>query len=132
MGNISSRPRSIAKERTSFEKSEYPENEPIGPTMPKPGPILLKQAATAEKFVSKSKGASSKDNNRKIKKANSTIYVLDKAIVPSVLVECGFLSNAEETEKLCDKEYRRDIATVLVMAIDDYISSLSEENKANK
>lgn len=62
------------------------------------------------------------DNNRKIKKATSTIYVLDKAVVPAVLVECGFLSNAAETEKLCDKEYRRDLATMLYMAIDGYLS----------
>ncbi len=71
------------------------------------------------------------DNNRKIKKANSTIYVLDKAVVPAVLVECGFLSNAAETEKLCDKEYRRDLATMLFMAIDDYFSPTDEENTTN-
>ena len=86
----------------------------------------------AQNIQSFAKELLQKDNNRKIKKANSTIYVLDKAVVPSVLVECGFLSNAEETEKLCDKEYRRDIATMLFMAIDDYISSVSEENKTNK
>lgn len=63
------------------------------------------------------------DNNRKVKKSNATIYVLDKAVVPAVLVECGFLSNAAENEKLCDKEYRRDIATVLFMALDSYLSS---------
>lgn len=64
-----------------------------------------------------------KENNRKVKKSNATIYVLDKAVVPAVLVECGFLSNAAENERLCDKEYRRDIATVLFMAIDSYFSS---------
>ena len=60
-GKISSRPKSMAKERTIFEKSLYCAYEPIGPTIPKPGPMLLKQAATAEKFVSKSNGAFSKD-----------------------------------------------------------------------
>ncbi|MBQ2252149.1 MAG: N-acetylmuramoyl-L-alanine amidase [Clostridia bacterium] len=82
----------------------------------------------AQNIQSFAKELLQKDNDRKIKKANSTIYVLDKAVVPSVLVECGFLSNAAETEGLCDKEYRRDIATMLFMAIDDYISSLSAEN----
>ncbi|MBE6606945.1 MAG: hypothetical protein E7633_00110 [Ruminococcaceae bacterium] len=85
----------------------------------------------AQNIQSFTKTLLQKDNNRQIKKANSTIYVLDKAVVPSVLVECGFLSNAAETEKLCDKEYRRDIATLLFMAIDDYILSLSAENKVN-
>ena len=72
------------------------------------------------------------DNNRKVKKANSTIYVLDKALVPAVLVECGFLSNSAEAEKLCDKEYRRDLATLIFMAIDDYVCSEGAENKINK
>lgn len=66
-----------------------------------------------------------KDNDRKMKKSNATIYVLDKAVVPAVLVECGFLSNAAENERLCDKEYRRDIATVLFMSLDSYLSSQS-------
>ena len=71
------------------------------------------------------------DNNRKIKKADATIYVLDKAVVPAVLVECGFLSNAAETERLCDKEYRRDLATVLFIAIDGYFSSGGEGEAQN-
>ena len=54
-GNISSRPRSIAKDRISFERGEYPAKLDAGPTAPNPGPTLLKQADTAVKFVSKSK-----------------------------------------------------------------------------
>lgn len=73
-----------------------------------------------------------KDNKRQIKKADSTIYVLDKAVVRAVLVECGFLSNAEETAKLCDKEYRRDIATLIFMAIDSFVLTGYSENTADK
>ncbi len=86
----------------------------------------------AQNIQSFAKTLLQKDNNRQIKKANSTIYVLDKAVVPAVLVECGFLSNAAETEKLCDKEYRRDLATLIFMAIDDCVSSLSEGNITDK
>ncbi|MBR2431824.1 MAG: N-acetylmuramoyl-L-alanine amidase, partial [Clostridia bacterium] len=64
--------------------------------------------------------------------ADSTIYVLDKAVVRAVLVECGFLSNAEETAKLCDKEYRRDIATLIFMAIDSFVLTGYSENTADK
>ena len=85
----------------------------------------------AQNIQSFAKNLLQNDNNRQIKKANSTIYVLDKAVVPAVLVECGFLSNAAETEKLCDKEYRRDLATLIFMAIDDYVSSANEEKTAN-
>ncbi len=85
----------------------------------------------AQNIQSFAKELLQKDNNRKIKKATSTIYVLDKAVVPAVLVECGFLSNAAETDKLCDKEYRRDLATMLFMAIDSHFSLNSEENTTN-
>ncbi len=67
-----------------------------------------------------------KDNNRQVKGANATIYVLDKASVPAILVECGFLSNAAENERLCDKEYRRDVASTLFLALD---SHLQNQNK---
>ena len=63
-GNISRRPKSMAKERTAFENSEYSAKEPAGPTTPKPGPMLLKQAVTAEKFASKSKGAPSNETSK--------------------------------------------------------------------
>ncbi len=81
----------------------------------------------ADNIQSFAKDLLQNDNNRKIKKADYKIYVLDKAVVPAVLVECGFLSNAAETQKLCDKEYRRDLATMLFMAIDDYLSSAPQE-----
>ena len=62
-GYISSLPRSIVAESTIFENAEYPENEPIGPTAPNPGPIWLYHAATAVKFVSKSNGSRQRRRN---------------------------------------------------------------------
>ena len=45
-----------------------------------------------------------------------------KHLLPAVLVECGFLSNVAEEKKLCDENYRKDIASVLFLALDDYLS----------
>ncbi len=81
----------------------------------------------AQNIQSLAKDLLQSDNNRKIKKADYKIYVLDKAVVRAVLVECGFLSNVAETEKLCDREYRRDLATVIFMAIESYLSELPQE-----
>lgn len=67
------------------------------------------------------------ENDRKVKKADSTIYVLDKATVPAVLVECGFLSNEEETALLCSNEYRKLLASVIFEALDGYISEKSTD-----
>ena len=69
MGNISSLPKSIAIDNTIFEKGEYAAKFDVGPTAARPGPILLKQAAVAVKFVSKSKASPvSKDSKIKITK----------------------------------------------------------------
>ena len=63
MGNISSLPRSIAKERSSFEKGEYAKKFDAGPTASRPGPMLLKQAAVAVKLVSMEKGSMLRSRN---------------------------------------------------------------------
>jgi len=38
-----------------------------------------------------------------------------------VIVECGFLSNPEEYEKLKDEEYQKKIADVLAESISIYL-----------
>ncbi len=56
-------------------------------------------------------------NNRKIKAATSSIYLLRHAKTPAVLVECGFLSTPLECEQLCDPVYQQKLALVLFDAI---------------
>lgn len=55
IGNISSLPAIILKQKISFEKSENSEKLPYGPTFPIPGPMLFMVAVTAVKLVEKSK-----------------------------------------------------------------------------
>ncbi|MCI8582191.1 MAG: N-acetylmuramoyl-L-alanine amidase [Dorea sp.] len=60
------------------------------------------------------------DNNRKAK-ANDTYYLLKRTEPPTIIVECGFLSNWEEAELLKDKEYQESIAEAIVEGIKAYI-----------
>ena len=53
------------------------------------------------------------NNTRSIKKADSSIYILDKATIPAVLVECGFLSNHEELSLLKSDSYQRKLSIML-------------------
>lgn len=47
----------------------------------------------------------------RIREANAgDYYVLRNAVMPAVLVECGFLSNAEEEKELLDGAYQRRVA----------------------
>ncbi len=56
-------------------------------------------------------------NNRKVKQADSSIYLLDRAVTPSVLIECGFLSNSEECALLNDNAYRKKLVLSILCGI---------------
>ena len=59
--------------------------------------------------------------NTKEAKANDTYYILKKTEVPTVIAECGFLSNYEEAEKLITEDYQRKMAEAIVKGILQYI-----------
>lgn len=61
------------------------------------------------------------ENKRQVK-ANDSYYLLKKTGVPIVIVECGFLSNSEEAEKLCTPEYQERVAWAIHMGILQYLN----------
>ena len=61
------------------------------------------------------------DNTRAIK-ANDSYYLLKKTEIPIVIVECGFLSNRAEADKLCTPEYQDRIAWAIHMGILQYLN----------
>lgn len=56
------------------------------------------------------------DNDRKAKPIPDGIYLFDHVSCPSLLVECGFLSNGEEAALLCTEPYQRKVALALAGA----------------
>lgn len=60
------------------------------------------------------------DNTRKCKKAGSEIFILNKSTVPTVLIECGFLSNELEAKKLKDEEYQKKLAYCIFLGFLEY------------
>lgn len=61
-------------------------------------------------------------NTRKAKATGDKIYVLKGNEIPSALVECGFLSNTAEAEKLKTPEYQRKVAWGIYLGIMKYFS----------
>ncbi len=61
------------------------------------------------------------DNDRAVKPAGSSIYVLDNIIHPAVLVECGFLSNDGEVLLLCDSVYQKKLSASVFSALFNYL-----------
>ena len=64
----------------------------------------------------------SPQNNRKTKPAGSNIYLLDRFEYPAILIECGFLSNPEERDKLNTESYQKELAACFFVAILQYLS----------
>ena len=60
--------------------------------------------------------------NTRVIKANDSYYLLKKTGTPIVIVECGFLSNYAEAEKLTTEEYQEKIAWALHMGILKYLN----------
>ena len=61
------------------------------------------------------------ENTRELKKAADTVYLLHNTTVPAAFVECGFLSNPEELEKLKSAEYQKQMAFAIACGFVDYM-----------
>lgn len=50
------------------------------------------------------------------------IYMYKKLSIPGVLVECGFISNANERKKLQDEKYQQEIANAITNGVINYFT----------
>lgn len=58
------------------------------------------------------------ENKRQIKKADKDLYLLyNNTVTPAVLVECGFISNPGEAEKLKESTYQDQVAMTICYAL---------------
>lgn len=78
-------------------------------------------ADLAECVRLKIKEALQPENTRTTKRADSSIFLLDKLTVPAVIVECGFLSNDAECALLSSDDYRMKLALCIYAAVSDYL-----------
>lgn len=60
--------------------------------------------------------------NHRQAKANDTYYLLKKTQVPVVIVECGFLSNWEESRKLQDEMYQDKLIWAISMGTQRFLN----------
>ena len=57
---------------------------------------------------------------REIKTIPTTTYMYSKLRVPGLLIECGFLSNYQERQKLMSIDYQEQVAKAIVRGIINY------------
>ena len=65
------------------------------------------------------------DNRRVAEPIDEGIYLMRKAQCPSVLVECGFLSNPGDLENLENESYQTQLAAVMLASCLEYIRGTS-------
>ena len=73
--------------------------------------------ALADGVLSNIKQFLQPENKRENKESDSSYYLLYKATVPSIMIECGFMSNNRENEKLKTPEYQNDFAFAVLTGI---------------
>lgn len=72
------------------------------------------------------------DNDRQIKKADSSLFLLyNNTVTPAVLVECGFISNPDEAALLASEDYQDQVAFAICWSLlQFYNGSFGEETEA--
>lgn len=61
------------------------------------------------------------ENKREIKLSDENLYLIYYTEIPSVMVECGFLSNPQEADLLQTEEYQKQVAFTIFKGINDYM-----------
>ena len=56
-----------------------------------------------------------------VKTADQNLFLMKNPPVPSVLAECGFISNPEEEKKLNDEDYQSRLAWAIAEAVEIYL-----------
>lgn len=78
--------------------------------------------ALAQTLQSKFSSELQPENSREIKLCGKELFLCYFSENPTVMVECGFLSNPEEAELLKTEEYQAKVAFTIFSAVSEYVS----------
>ena len=95
----------------SIHQNKYPDPRPSGSQVLYAATAGSKELAelTHDNLIS----ALNPGNRRVAAPISETIYLMKRVKCPAILVECGFLSNRAETERLKSGDYQKALACVL-------------------
>ncbi|WP_281417648.1 N-acetylmuramoyl-L-alanine amidase CwlD [Alkaliphilus flagellatus] len=60
------------------------------------------------------------NDNKRVPLQNDSVYIIKELDIPTVLIECGFLSNPQEEQKLNDPHYQQKIAWSIYVGLQRY------------
>ena len=81
-----------------------------------------KESGELAKILQKELARVVEPTNHRQAKANDTYYLLKKTEAPTVIVECGFLSNWDECAKLQNEEYQAKLVWAIQMGVLKYLN----------
>ena len=67
------------------------------------------------------------DNDREIKLSGEELFLLKTNKNPSLMIECGFLSNPEEEANLSTWEYQQKVAFTIYSGVMEYLDATAEK-----
>ncbi len=94
-------------------------------------PNFVQSTLLAQLIMDKIKEIDPKVQTRSIKQAEKSLFLMKNATVPAVIVECGFLSNSEETELLQKSAYQARIASAICDGIGEYYRNVEDYENVN-
>lgn len=86
------------------------------------------RSSSLAEYIQKSITKSTKGKDRGTL-SNTSLIVIREVLMPSCLIEVGFLSNDEERRKLSTQEYREKVAEGIIEGIEQYFKKTSSRLK---
>lgn len=88
-----------------------------------------KESATLAGIVQKNFRIDLDPSNKRVQKPAKNAYRIlrEHDIMPSVIVECGFLSNHEEEQKLRSDEYQQKISDSISKSVGEFFNQIQKE-----
>lgn len=104
----------------SIHLNKFPQSEPNGAQVFYT-PNVAEAKFLAEEIQANIQKQLQPNNTRVIKQATSDTYLLDNAKVPAVIVECGFLSNPGDLNRLKNEEYQAKMAFTIACGLLNFL-----------
>jgi len=67
------------------------------------------------------------ENDRESKLIDGELHLFRNTPQPALLIECGFLSNADDAARLSDSEYQKQVAFTIYRGLMEFMSAGSED-----
>lgn len=104
----------------SIHQNSYPDSSVSGPQVFYYS--ASKEGKSLAETIQKSFSYAVEEKKIRTAKANQDYYLLIHTPCPTVICECGFLSNPEECAKLQQEEYQKKVAWSVYLGIMEYLN----------